>query len=166
MSYRQTSNISHTLVGSKIADHSDVVGAWPAGTAPTTSSFSTLPQLHLHSRLNIWLQGIGQDGVRNFCVLWWGVPYIRDLTVLSCVGPHPFGQYNIDMASSVPVYYLIILFMLTLHSPSHWLQSNKWRKWPGDGVNSSPPSATYVSVNRISTGSDNGLSPIRRQAII
>ena len=39
--YRQTFNISRTLVGNKIVDHSDVVGALPVGTAPTTSSFST-----------------------------------------------------------------------------------------------------------------------------
>ena len=39
--YLQTSNISDTLVGNKIVDHSDVVGASPVGTAPTTSSFST-----------------------------------------------------------------------------------------------------------------------------
>ena len=38
---RQVSNISHTLVGNKIVDHSDVVGASPVGAAPTTSSFST-----------------------------------------------------------------------------------------------------------------------------
>ena len=37
----QTSNISDTLVGNKIADHSDVVGASPVGAAPITSSFST-----------------------------------------------------------------------------------------------------------------------------
>ena len=37
----QTSNISLTLVGNKIVDHSDVVGASPVGAAPTTSSFST-----------------------------------------------------------------------------------------------------------------------------
>ena len=35
-SYRKTSNISRTLVGNKIVDNSDVIGA-----APTTSSFST-----------------------------------------------------------------------------------------------------------------------------
>ena len=40
--YRKTSNISHNLVGNKIVDHSDVVGASPVGAAPTTSSFSTL----------------------------------------------------------------------------------------------------------------------------
>ena len=41
VNYCQTSNISHTLVGNKIVDHSDVVGASPVGAAPTTSSFST-----------------------------------------------------------------------------------------------------------------------------
>ena len=35
------SNISRTLVGNEIVDHSDVVGASPVGAAPTTSSFST-----------------------------------------------------------------------------------------------------------------------------
>ena len=39
--YCKTSNISHTLVGNKIVDNSDVVGASPVGAAPTTSSFST-----------------------------------------------------------------------------------------------------------------------------
>ena len=39
--YRKVSNISRTLVGNKIVDHSYVVGAPPVGAAPTTSSFST-----------------------------------------------------------------------------------------------------------------------------
>ena len=39
--YPQVSNISRTLVGNKIVDHSDAVGASPVGAAPTTSSFST-----------------------------------------------------------------------------------------------------------------------------
>ena len=39
--YRKVSNIRGTLVGNKIVDHSDVVGASPVGAAPTTSSFST-----------------------------------------------------------------------------------------------------------------------------
>ena len=39
--YHQTSNISDTLVGYKIVDHSDVVGASPVVAAPTTSVFST-----------------------------------------------------------------------------------------------------------------------------
>ena len=39
--YRQTSNISRILVGNRIVDHSDVVGASPVGAAPNTSSFST-----------------------------------------------------------------------------------------------------------------------------
>ena len=37
----KTSNISHSLVGNKIVDHSDVVEALPVGAAPTTSSFSS-----------------------------------------------------------------------------------------------------------------------------
>ena len=40
MTYRQTSNISDTLVGNKIVDYSDVVGASPVGAAPTASPFS------------------------------------------------------------------------------------------------------------------------------
>ena len=40
--YSQTSNISCTLVGNRIVDHSDVVGALPVGAAPTTTSFLTL----------------------------------------------------------------------------------------------------------------------------
>ena len=39
--YRQTSNIRCTLVGNKIVEHTDIVGASPVGAAPTTSSFST-----------------------------------------------------------------------------------------------------------------------------
>ena len=39
--YRKTSSISRTLLGNKIVDNSDVVGASPVGAAPTTSSFST-----------------------------------------------------------------------------------------------------------------------------
>ena len=52
MDYRQTTNISRTSIGNKIACHSeyvsditvdpsDAVGASPVGTAPTTSSFLT-----------------------------------------------------------------------------------------------------------------------------
>ena len=36
--YHQTANISRTLAGSKIVDHSDVVGASPVGAAPTETS--------------------------------------------------------------------------------------------------------------------------------
>ena len=46
---------------------------------------SALLQLHLHSRLNIWLQGIRQrlpeDSMRIFHVLTFGAAHIRDLTV-------------------------------------------------------------------------------------
>ena len=38
--YSKIFNISHTLLGNKIVDHSDVVEALPVGAAPTPSSFS------------------------------------------------------------------------------------------------------------------------------
>ena len=41
LTYRKVFNIRRTLVGNKIVDHSDVVGASPVGAAPTSSSFST-----------------------------------------------------------------------------------------------------------------------------
>ena len=72
ITYRQTSNIRGTLVGNKIADHSDVVVAAPV-------------QLYLHSRLNAWLQWIGkiqlQDETRNIWVWGFGATYTRSLTV-------------------------------------------------------------------------------------
>ena len=37
--YRQTSNISSTLVGNKIVDHSNVVGASHVDPSPTTHKF-------------------------------------------------------------------------------------------------------------------------------
>ena len=40
--YCQTSNISHTIVGNKFLDHTNVVGALPVSFAPTTFSFSNL----------------------------------------------------------------------------------------------------------------------------
>ena len=39
--YRLTSIRRHSLLGNKIVDHSDVIGASPVGAAPTTTSFTT-----------------------------------------------------------------------------------------------------------------------------
>ena len=46
--YCQTSNISPTLAGNKIVNHSDVVGASPVGAAPTASSFFTKHLASMH----------------------------------------------------------------------------------------------------------------------
>ena len=53
--YHQTSNISRTLEGDKIVDHSDVFVASPVGAAPTI----------LYSRLNTWLQWFGQGQLQD-----------------------------------------------------------------------------------------------------
>ena len=73
--YRQVSNIRRTLVGNKIVDHSDVVGASPVGAAPTTSSISTE---HL-----AWLdraKTTARRDEKHLC-LGFGASYIRDFTV-------------------------------------------------------------------------------------
>ena len=41
MNYPQTSDISRTLIGNAVVDHTDVIAASPAGAALTISSFST-----------------------------------------------------------------------------------------------------------------------------
>ena len=73
-SYRQTSNISNTLVSNNIVDHSDVVGTSPVGAAPTTSSFSTS---HLASMY--WVYTARRDD--NYSNFGFGVAYIRDFMV-------------------------------------------------------------------------------------
>ena len=66
--YCQISNISRTLVGNKIVDHSYVVGASPVGWSN---------YVFLHSQLNTWLQSIGQtDDTKNM-----GAAYIRSFMV-------------------------------------------------------------------------------------
>ena len=52
--YCQVSNMRRTLVGNKIVDHSDVVGASPIDAAQTTSSFSTPG-----------LKGLGKDDFKT-----------------------------------------------------------------------------------------------------
>ena len=64
--HRKTSNIRHTSVGNKTADHSDVVGASPVGAAPSTFSFQAKHQASMdrtktaarqdkkYSSLGIW----------------------------------------------------------------------------------------------------------------
>ena len=66
-----------------------------------------------------------------------------------------------------PFYYHDLVKLIT---SDNWfvrdLITNPWSNFNCGLINSSSPSAVYVSVNRISIHSDNGLSPIRHQAII
>ena len=71
-------NISNTLVGNEIVDHSDVVGASPAGAAPTTSSFLT-PHL-------VSIDRVKTTARRNEKYLsFWSATCIRDLMVGICL---------------------------------------------------------------------------------
>ena len=61
--YRKVSNISHTLVGTKIVDQSDVVGASPVGATPNTSSFSTY-----HLALRDWTKTTARRDEKHLCL--------------------------------------------------------------------------------------------------
>ena len=66
--YHQTSNISRILVGNETVDHSHVVGPAPVQLFDHSHVVGPAP-VQLHSRLNTWLQWIGQrqleDETRN-----------------------------------------------------------------------------------------------------
>ena len=100
-SNHQTSNISHTLIGNKLVDHSNVVGALPA-----------LLQLHLHSRLKTWLQWIGQsqlqDETINIKVLGFGVTYTRGSMVchLTDDTKPPLDPWSLTRHHKIPRTYL------------------------------------------------------------
>ena len=68
--YCKTSNISRTLVGNKIVDHSDAVGASPVGAAPTTSSFSTEHLASIDSAKTAARQYDNPLSVEIWGVLW------------------------------------------------------------------------------------------------
>ena len=92
INYRETSNISRTLIGNKIINHSDVVGASPVGAATTTSPFSTQQLSSMYCTKT--------TARRDEKHLSFGsATYIRNLTVL---------------LSSVCVVTQLISFILTL----------------------------------------------------
>ena len=76
--YHKTSNITCTLVGNDIVDHSDVVGASHVGTV----------QLHLHSRLKTpGFNGMGKDNCkirRETFKLWDLVHLIWEVCKVIC----------------------------------------------------------------------------------
>ena len=74
--YRQTSDISRTLVGNKIVDHPHVVGASPVGAASTTSLFSTY---HLASM--DWAKVTSKRDEKHLNFGFCAASYIRGLTV-------------------------------------------------------------------------------------
>ena len=75
MNYRNTSNISRTLVGNKIVDNSDIVGALHVDAAPTTFSF-----WHKHMASMDWAKKISRRDEEYLGFEIW-CAYIRGLTV-------------------------------------------------------------------------------------
>ena len=77
--YRKTYNRRGILVGNKLVDHSDVVGASPVGAAPTTFSFCS------HHMASIYRTNTTARTDENHFGFLFGATYIRNLTVrLSC----------------------------------------------------------------------------------
>ena len=109
--YRQTWSISHTLVGNEIVDHSDVVGASPVG-APS----------NLHSRLNTWLQWIGQRQLqgetRNISVLVFAAPYIRDSMVTAFKKHKWRAKYSVCVFVCIHTSTHLVLHRLSSGGPS------------------------------------------------
>ena len=95
--YRQVSNISRTLVGNEMVDHSDVVGASPVGAAPTTSSFSTKHLASLDWAKTAALRDEKHLSLAIWCVLYWR--FYASLTSLMLgrgwVITPPFNQVDV-----------------------------------------------------------------------
>ena len=102
--YCQTFKISRTLAGIEIVIHSDAVGASPV--------WGLLP-LHLHSRLNTWLQWIEQIQLHFLCTRREGKIYffhfvwliLRVLRNINCL---PLSVSRIDYVQSCLCFLKII----------------------------------------------------------
>ena len=102
--YYQTSNISRILVGNKLVDHSDVVGASPVGAASTTSSFPTW-HLALMDRAKTSARRIE----KHLSFVIWCTPYQRTYIwykISSCTLASPaefesFQKIDTDLTVSV-----------------------------------------------------------------
>ena len=86
--YHKIPNIRRALVGSKIVDHSDVVGASPVAAAPTTPSFST----YHPATIDCAKTTARQDETHLSLGIWRS--YITCLTVVT----HPCIDFNGDLA--------------------------------------------------------------------
>ena len=118
--YHQTFNIRHTLVGNKIVDHSDLVGASPLGAAPTTSSISTS---HLASL--DWAKTTASE-TRNSSVLGVGAAYIRSLAVWSHHQYHQHyshGHNDDHQHQYVYIYIYMRVCDLRLNIGYAWIQN-------------------------------------------
>ena len=90
--YCKNSNISRTMVGNKIVDHSDVIGAVPIGAAPTTSSFSTQ---HLASM--DWAKTTVKQDERHLSFGIWCDLYLRfDSVYKNKLRPQQNGHHSAD----------------------------------------------------------------------
>ena len=118
--YHQTSNISCTLAGNKLVDHSDVVGASPVGAAPTTSSFSTKHLASMH-----WTETTARRDENNLSLGIWCILYQRSY------GTYPGHRYLLPAPNSS---YIGVKGVYT-QKREGWLQCSKFISlWPSDTI--------------------------------
>ena len=101
----QTSNISHTLVGTTLVDHSNVVGASRIRAVPTTSSFSILHQVSMD-----WTKTNGRQVIVVVVILFpteykqWRTEHTSNITTTinidDPVGGHQRSQRLIGLATN------------------------------------------------------------------
>ena len=104
--YLKTSNIKRALVGNKIVDHSDVVGASPVGAAPITSSFSTWYLALRDSTKKAARQ------YENLLSVGFDASNIRDLTVVHQYIDSIYRNMSQEMPSYLPWFAMRISIFL------------------------------------------------------
>ena len=120
--HHKASNISRTLVGNKIVDNSDAVGASPVGAVPTTSSF---PTQHPASTDRAKTTARGHKKHLSFeiwCALYQRshgtskslIDYIN--WVRSTSGKHCFTSSRFPIDTTCPVLSLTFTFPLYVHT--------------------------------------------------
>ena len=103
--YRKVSSIKRTLVGNKIVDHSDEVGASPVGAAPTTSTFSTEQLVSMD-----WAKTTARREEKHLCcgfecVLYWRIDGIFSTDVfltglIDTWGPLEYCLWRVNICST------------------------------------------------------------------
>ena len=91
----QPSNISCTLVGNKLVDHSDVVGASPVSAAPTTSACSIL---HLASM--DWAETTARQDEKQLSSGIWCTVYYR------FYGTYSSSLLHTDQNKQIPRHWI------------------------------------------------------------
>ena len=145
LTYPQTSDIRCTLVGNKIVDHQDIVGASPVSAASTTSSFSIshLASINCAKKTARWDKKHLSFGI--WCNLYWrfdgNLVQLEALYMSVCIRIKCTDKYLHSNMFLVHVYILYFILYIESHLYEYtvylrtrfiviWLRatfSNEWK---------------------------------------